>query len=98
GGGGFQETSGSKEGTTAEEQWLNRLTSAERMVLRVLAGQRTSKEIAAELNISVRTVDSHKARIALKLGLSGWGALLIFAVEHKLEISRSAANTPRLLT
>jgi DNA-binding NarL/FixJ family response regulator len=59
------------------------LTQAERSVLRLLAEYKTSKEIATDLFISVRTVDRHRANIAAKLELYGAHALLQFALEHK---------------
>ncbi|HUE03824.1 MAG TPA: response regulator transcription factor [Bryobacteraceae bacterium] len=62
---------------------LGALTAAERSVLRLVAEYKTSKEIAEELFISVRTVDRHRANIATKLDLSGAHALLQFALEHK---------------
>jgi len=46
----------------------------------------TSKEIADELFISVRTVDRHRANIAGKLDLKGAHALLQFALEHQAEL------------
>jgi DNA-binding NarL/FixJ family response regulator len=62
------------------------LTDAERRVLALLADYKTSKEIASDLFISVRTVDRHRANIALKLDLKGMHALLQFAIEHKDQI------------
>jgi DNA-binding NarL/FixJ family response regulator len=62
---------------------LASLTAAERTVLRLVAEYKTSKEIAEDLFISVRTVDRHRANIATKLQLSGSHALLQFALEHK---------------
>jgi DNA-binding NarL/FixJ family response regulator len=59
------------------------LTPAERSILRLVAEYQTSKEIAASLFVSVRTVDRHRANIAAKLGLAGSHALLQFAIEHK---------------
>jgi DNA-binding NarL/FixJ family response regulator len=62
---------------------LSSLTQAERRVLRLVADYKTSKEIAENLFISVRTVDRHRANIAARLELSGPHALLQFALEHK---------------
>ncbi len=71
----------------AEDQTgLSSLTDAERRVLKLVADYKTSKEIADELFISVRTVDRHRANIALKLDLKGPHALLQFALEHKAEL------------
>lgn len=62
------------------------LTPTERKVLVSVARHRTSKEIAAEMNISVRTVEFHRAAICTKLGLKGPQALLKFALEHKTHL------------
>jgi DNA-binding NarL/FixJ family response regulator len=59
------------------------LTDAERRVLALVADYKTSREIAQELFISVRTVDRHRANIVNKLELHGTHALLQFALAHK---------------
>jgi two-component system response regulator NreC len=63
---------------------LDRLTDRERDVLiRVVRG-RTNKQIAAELHLSVRTVETHRARLQEKLGVSGLLELVEFARRHGL--------------
>ena len=59
------------------------LTSAERRILKLIAEDRTSKEIADLLQISVKTVDNHRLNICHKLGLYGSHSLLKFAFDHK---------------
>ena len=59
------------------------LTDAERRVLALVAEHKTSREIATELFVSVRTVDRHRANIVTKLELHGAHALLQFALAHK---------------
>ncbi|MEW6453303.1 MAG: response regulator [Pseudomonadota bacterium] len=49
---------------------LNRLTEREREVLDMVARGWASKEIAAALDLSARTIDAHRAKIAEKLGTS----------------------------
>lgn len=66
---------------------LKNLTPAERQVLRLISANRTSKEIANELYISIRTVEKHRANVCEKLELHGSHALLSFALEHKSELS-----------
>lgn len=66
---------------------LNNLTAAERQVLRLIAANKTSKEIGDELCISIRTVEKHRANISEKLELHGSHVLLSFALEHKSELS-----------
>ena len=62
---------------------IGALTSAQRKVLRLVASDRTSKEIADDLGLSVRTIENHRARICAKLGLSGAHSLVKFAFDHR---------------
>lgn len=59
------------------------LTPTERQVLHLLAQLKTSKEIAADLGTSPRTVENHRAHICAKLELQGAHALTKFAIQHK---------------
>jgi DNA-binding NarL/FixJ family response regulator len=59
------------------------LTSAERRILKFIAEDRTSKEIAELLNISVKTVENHRLNICHKLNLHGSHSLLKFAFDLK---------------
>lgn len=65
---------------------IESLTAAERRVLQLIADNNSTKEIAAALFISPRTVDSHRASICSKLGVSGSFALIRFAIEHRMFI------------
>ncbi len=65
---------------------INDLTATERRVLKLIAENLTSKEIAAQLFISPRTVEKHRQNICQKLGLQGSHSLLKFAVFHKSEL------------
>ena len=58
------------------------LTDRELQVLRHLAAGVTNKEIAAELVLSVRTVDRHVSNIFVKLGVSSRAAATAYAHEH----------------
>lgn len=58
------------------------LTDRELEVLRHLAAGVTNKEIAAELVLSVRTVDRHVSNIFVKLGVSSRAAATAYAHEH----------------
>jgi len=55
-------------------------TERETEVLRLSAQGHSNKEIAAQLNVSVRTVEVHKANAMRKLGISGRIELLQFAM------------------
>lgn len=65
------------------------LTPTERRVLRLIAEDKTSKEIADLLFISPRTVDNHRAHICQKLNLHGPNPLLKFVLIHKHELCSS---------
>ena len=62
---------------------LGHLTATERRILKRIARGKTSREIAAEYGVSPRTVDSHRAHICEKLGLTGSNRLLQFALEYR---------------
>jgi DNA-binding NarL/FixJ family response regulator len=65
---------------------LNDLTPTERHVLRLIADYKTSKEIADELCVSHRTIETHRANISTKLELRGSHSLMKFALSHKDEL------------
>ncbi len=69
-----------------ENQGLNSLTPTERRILKLIAEEKTSKEIGEQLYISHRTVEKHRANISRKLDLQGSLALVKFAVAHKSEL------------
>jgi DNA-binding CsgD family transcriptional regulator len=62
---------------------LQRLTAQERAILQRIAQHKTSKEIAAEIGISPKTVDAHRSNICQKLGLHGNHVLTRFAGQHR---------------
>ncbi len=72
----------------AHQPTLHDLTTAERRILRAVAQKKSSKEIAAELGVSPRTVESHRANICSKLNLQGSNILLQYALEHRDELSQ----------
>lgn len=53
----------------------------------MIATGKSTKQIAAELYVHPRTVETHRASICEKLNLSGANSLLRFALEHKSEIA-----------
>ena len=59
------------------------LTSAERRILKFIGEDRTSKEIADLLKISVKTVENHRLNMCHKLNLHGSHSLLKFAFDLK---------------
>lgn len=59
---------------------LEQLSASEARILELLGENRTSRQIAARLHVSVRTVQNHRASICRKLGLRGSHALLELAL------------------
>jgi len=60
------------------------LTPREREVVKLLADGKGNKETAALLGISVKTIEAHRARIMLKLGLHTNTELLHYAIRNKI--------------
>jgi two-component system nitrate/nitrite response regulator NarL len=58
------------------------LTSREQTVLLQLAQGDSNKDVAIELEISVRTVETHRKNIKRKLGISSTAGLTRYAMEH----------------
>lgn len=69
--------------TYSNQPGLKDLTATERTVLKLIAENKTSREIGAILNISYRTVQTHRTNICTKLDLKGYNTLLNFALRHK---------------
>jgi len=61
---------------------LDQLTEREREVLRLVADGLSTKEIAARLAISTRTVETHRAHLMRKLGLRSVARLTQFAIRE----------------
>lgn len=75
-----------REALREQKLGLTGLTPTEREILKRIAEDLTSKEIAEILRCSVRTVETHRQNISHKLELSGSHSLLRFAFEHKAEL------------
>jgi len=63
---------------------LHRLSDREQEVLRLIALGHSNKEIAEMLFLSVKTVETYKARVMEKLNLRSRAALVRFALKHGL--------------
>jgi DNA-binding NarL/FixJ family response regulator len=61
------------------------LTPRESEILSALGRGDSSKQIARDLGLSVRTVEAHRQSIKRRLGLEGQSALIKYAVEHARE-------------
>jgi DNA-binding NarL/FixJ family response regulator len=60
------------------------LSERERVVLRLLAQGRRTKEIAAELGLSPKTVETYRARLMSKLDIDNLSGLVRFAIRAGL--------------
>jgi DNA-binding NarL/FixJ family response regulator len=60
------------------------LTPREREILRLIASGKSNKEIAWVLEMSVRTVETHRANVLLKLGADSTGDLIRIALRDGL--------------
>ena len=66
------------------ESAFARLSARERQVLRAVVEGRTSAEIAAELHLSPKTVETYRSRLMAKLGVYDLPALVKLAIQHGL--------------
>ena len=64
----------------AAAERLDELTSTERVVLKLIARNLTSREIAKHLDVSPKTIENHRSSICHKLQITGNNALLRFAL------------------
>ncbi|WP_431220207.1 LuxR C-terminal-related transcriptional regulator [Leifsonia xyli] len=77
----FGAASGEQAESTDE---LDRLSAREREVMRLIARGYAYKEVAAELFISIKTVETHVSAVLRKLQLSSRHELTAWALERKL--------------
>lgn len=61
------------------------LTPRQRQVLQMIARGKSTKEIAALMGVSVKTVETHRARLMSALGLYGTNALMRYAIRTGLD-------------
>lgn len=59
------------------------LTPTELKIMKLISRDKSTKEIADELSVSRRTIETHRSNICSKLELSGTNSLLKFALENK---------------
>ncbi len=61
------------------------VTRREQLVLRLISHGMNNKKIAQELNVSVRTVETHKRIIKQKLGIDNTLGLMRYAIDYGLD-------------
>jgi DNA-binding NarL/FixJ family response regulator len=67
------------------------LSDRELQVLQLIAGGLSVNDIAARLNLSPKTVSTHKTRVLEKMNMSNQAELIRYAIAHNL-----AEAAPRL--
>ena len=68
----------------AGESPLQLLTPRQRQILQLIAEGRSTKQIASRLNVSVKTVESHRALLMERLGIHDVAGLTLFAARAGL--------------
>ena len=72
-----------RENKTGKEL-VEPLTRREREVLKMLAEGNSVKEIACDLNLSVKTVEAHKFNLMRKLDIHNKAQLVQYAIQKKI--------------
>jgi DNA-binding NarL/FixJ family response regulator len=67
----------------AKQPWAG-LTPREVEIIRRLAEGKANKAIAADLGITTRTAETHRAKIMLKLGVHSLAELIHYAIRHRI--------------
>lgn len=73
---------------------VDSLSQREQQVLRLIALGHTNRQIAAQLFLGVRTVETHRAHIMEKLNLRTRAALVRYALQHGLLEGQEGTPTP----
>ena len=80
----------SKDGSSrdgfSKDGALHLLTEREKEVLSILSNGFTNKETAKKLDISVRTVETHRKNIMQKLNINNIAGLIKFAIANNLTL------------
>jgi DNA-binding NarL/FixJ family response regulator len=61
-----------------------RITPRELEIVSLLAQGKSNKELSAQLGITVRTVETHRSKIMLKLGIHSLGELIHYAMRNQI--------------
>ena len=76
----FPETPRSREAINAAAKMIPQLTSRQRQILQLIAEGNANKQTAADLSISVKTVEKHRDQIMAKLGIHETAGLTRYAI------------------
>lgn len=67
-----------------KNQHLNLLTEKEIEVVRQICRQKTNKQIAEIIGVSIRTVENYRTTILLKTGTKNTAGMVVYALKNKL--------------
>jgi DNA-binding NarL/FixJ family response regulator len=87
-----------RRGVGPDSAKLPKLSPREREVVQLLAESKASKEVALILNISLKTVETHRSNIMCKLKLHSVAELVLYAVRNEIvhvQLPSSAQSLPR---
>ncbi len=73
-----------RKGAKTDASVFSLLSDREREVLQLMAEGKTTKEVAAHLNVSVKTVETHRMHIMTKLDIHSIAALTKYAIREGL--------------
>jgi DNA-binding NarL/FixJ family response regulator len=76
----------------SEKSPLERLSSREHEILRLLTEGKSNPEIAETLYISVKSVETYRSRMMQKLGIRDLASLVKFAIQHGLTSLHTHGN------
>ena len=71
-------------GSQPRESSMDALTARQREILQLIAEGTSTKEIAFQLNLSIKTVETHRAALMERLDIHDIAGLVIYAVRHGL--------------
>ena len=71
-------------GSAKKESALPEVTSREREIVQLLAEGKSTKDVASILDLSVKTVETHRANIMRKLGIHSVSELVLYAVRNNI--------------
>lgn len=75
---------GTGPGGEPADSTLDSLTPRQREILQLIAEGKSTKEIAFQLDVSVKTIETHRAGLMERLGIHDVAGLVIYAVRHGL--------------
>jgi DNA-binding NarL/FixJ family response regulator len=80
---------------TQKKSVVPNLTPREREVVQLLAEGKSTKEVAVDLDLSVKTAETHRSNIMRKLGLHSISELVLYAVRNSIvQVATGASVSP----